>query len=209
MQKNDHDLPASNFPIESRDPVCGDDDFNLGGVGAVSMSPTNPARLRHLANVSLLLLVIPLSPAAGIFSFASETGSSRSRTDDPAKAAVKAAYEAYLRAWKNKDHDALNELLSDDYQAVNFQGVVSTKANEIATAKNDRTYDVLTADVLSVAVSGDNAVASGLIEASWKDDSGATQKATFRFLAMLRNQKGTWKLVATQSTKFNKPTEPL
>jgi len=175
----------------------------------VSIPPANPARLTRLTNVALLLLLAPLFPARRAFSFASGTGSSRSRTQKPVKVAVKAAYEAYLRAWKDKDYDALNELLSDDYQAVNFQGVISTKASEIATAKNDRTYDTMTGDVMSVTAFGESAVVSGLIEASWKDESGIIQKSTFRFLAMLQNQKGDWKLVATQSTKFNKQTEPV
>lgn len=175
----------------------------------MSIPPANPARLTRLTNVALLLLLAPLFPARRALSFASGTGSSQSRTQKPAKVAAKAAYEAYLRAWKDKDYDALNELLSDDYQAVNFQGVISTKANEIATAKNDRTYDTMTGDVMSVAVFGESAVVSGLIEASWKDDTGTVQGSTFRFLAMLQNQKGDWKLVATQSTKFNKQTEPV
>ena len=122
-----------------------------------------------------------------------------------AKEAVTAEYEAYLRAWRDKDYSALSNLLSDDYQAINFQGVVSTKANEIATAKEDRTYETMTGNLMSVAVFGDCAVASGLIEAGWRDEHGGRQSATFRFLAMLQKQKGDWKVVATQSTKFNKP----
>jgi uncharacterized protein (TIGR02246 family) len=175
----------------------------------VSIFPANPARSTRLANLALLFLLTAPFPARRAFSFASETGSPQPRTQGPAKVAVKAAYEAYLRAWKDKDYDALKELLSDDYQAVDFQGAVSTKANEIATAKNDRTYDTMIGDVMSVAVFGESAAASGLIEASWKDDTGTVQRSTFRFLAMLQNQKGVWRLVATQSTKFNKPAEPL
>ncbi|HET6175600.1 MAG TPA: nuclear transport factor 2 family protein [Candidatus Sulfotelmatobacter sp.] len=120
---------------------------------------------------------------------------------------MRAAYEAYLAAWKDKDYAALNRLLSIGYQAVNFQGIVGTKANEIAAAKEDRTYDSLSGDVMSVAVFGNSAVASGLIEANWKDYQGSTQKLTFRFLAMLQRQNGDWKLVATQSTQFNRPAE--
>jgi ketosteroid isomerase-like protein len=175
----------------------------------VSIPPANPARLTRLTNLAMLVLLAPLFPAGRAFSFASGNGSSQSRTQKPAKVAVKAAYEAYLRAWKDKDYDALNDMLSDDYQAVNFQGVISTKANEIATAKKDRTYKTLTGDVMSVAVLGESAVVSGLIVASWKDDTGTVKGSTFRFLAMLQNQKGDWKLVATQSTKFNKQTEPM
>jgi ketosteroid isomerase-like protein len=119
---------------------------------------------------------------------------------------VESAYKAYLRAWKDKDYAALDRLLSDDYKAVNFRGVVSTKANEIATAKEDRDYAEMKGDVMSVTLFGDCAVASGLIDASWRDEQGKTQQITVRFLAVLRRQKGEWKLVATQSTRFNKPS---
>jgi ketosteroid isomerase-like protein len=118
---------------------------------------------------------------------------------------VEAAYKAYLHAWKDKDYAALDRLLSDDYKAVNFRGIVSTKANEIATAKEDRDYAEMSGDVVAVTVFGDSAVASGLIHASWKDEQGKMQQMTFRFLAMFQRQKGEWKLVATQSTRFNKP----
>jgi ketosteroid isomerase-like protein len=60
---------------------------------------------------------------------------------------------------------------------------------------------------MSVVLLGDCAITSGLIEASWKDEHENLQGSTFRFLAVLRKQKGDWKLVATQSTKFNKSGE--
>jgi ketosteroid isomerase-like protein len=94
--------------------------------------------------------------------------------------------------------------LGDDYQAVNFKGIVSTKANEIATAKEDRDYEILTGDVMSVNVFADSAIALGLIEARWKDEHGKIQPITLGFLAMLQKQKGEWKLVATQSTRLNR-----
>ncbi len=100
---------------------------------------------------------------------------------------------------------SLNRLLSDDYRAVNFKGIVSTKANEIATAKEDRDYETLNGEVMSVNVFVDSAIASGLIEASWKDEHGKMQQITLRFLAMPQKQKREWKLVATQSTRFNRP----
>ena len=118
---------------------------------------------------------------------------------------VEAAYKAYLRAWKDKDYATLDQLLSDDYKAVNFRGIVSTKANEIATAKEDHDYADMKGDVMSVTLFGGSAVASGLIDASWKDGEGKTQQITVRFLAVLSKQNGKWKLVATQSTRFNKP----
>jgi len=161
--------------------------------------------LRPLLATGALLASLFLG--ARSYSFASQIRSSQSQTEQSSKAVVKAKYEAYLRAWKDKDYNALNNLLSDDYQALNFQGIVSTKASEIATAKEDRAYEALNGDVVSVALFGHTAVASGLIEASWQDEPGNLQRSTFRFLAVLQNQKGDWKLVATQSTKFNKPSE--
>ena len=121
------------------------------------------------------------------------------------QSAVAAAYNAYLHAWKDKDYAALGRLLSNDYEAVNFRGIVSTKANEIATAKEDRDYADMKGDVMSVTLFGDSAVASGFIYASWKDEQGKMQNMTFRFLAMLQKQKGEWRLVATQSTRLNTP----
>jgi ketosteroid isomerase-like protein len=122
------------------------------------------------------------------------------------QSAVAAAYNAYLHAWKGKDYAALGRLLSNDYKAVNFRGIISTKANEIATAKEDRDYADMKGDVMSVTLFGDSAVASGFIHASWKDEQGKMQKMTFRFLAMLQKQKGEWRLVATQSTRLNNPS---
>jgi ketosteroid isomerase-like protein len=113
--------------------------------------------------------------------------------------------KSYRRAWKEKDYVSLNRLLSDDYRAVNFKGIVSTKANEIATAKEDRDYETLNGDVMSVNLFADCAIASGLIEARRKDEQGTMQHVTLRFLEMLQRQKGEWKLVATQSTRFDRP----
>ena len=152
-------------------------------------------------------LLALLFVAGSSFCIVAQIGSSQSHSEQSEKEAVKAAYEAYLRAWQDKDLNALSHLLSDDYQAVNFQGIVSVKANEIATAKEDRTYNNLSGNVVSVVLLGDCATTSGLIEASWKDEQENPQGSTFRFLAVLRKQKGDWKLVATQSTKFNKSGE--
>jgi len=82
----------------------------------------------------------------------------QSQTSVREQGVVEAAYKAYLRAWKDKDYAALDRLLSDDYKAVNFRGIVSTKANEIATAKEDHDYTDMKGDVISVTLFGDSAV---------------------------------------------------
>lgn len=162
--------------------------------------------IRALPAAKALLTL--LFVAGSSFCVAAQIRSSQSQTEQPSIGAVKATYEAYLRAWKDKDISARDHLLSDDYQAVNFQGIVSSKANEIATAMEDRTYNSLRGEAMSVSLFGDCAIASGLIEASWKDEHENPQTSTFRFLAVLEKQKGDWKLMATQSTKFNRPAQP-
>lgn len=144
--------------------------------------------------------------ASSVFGATAQRASSLPQMDTSAteQIAVEIAYKAYLRAWKDKDYAALDRLLSDDYRAVNFRGIVSTKANEIATAREDSDYADMKGNVMSVTLFGNSAVASGLIEASRKDAQGKMQQITVRFLAMFHKQKGEWKLVATQSTKLNK-----
>jgi hypothetical protein len=70
-----------------------------------------------------------------------------------------------------------------------LQGNRQHKENEIAPAKEDPTYDALTGNVMSAAVFGESAIASGLIHASWKDEHGTAQRGTFRFLAILQKQQ--------------------
>jgi ketosteroid isomerase-like protein len=159
--------------------------------------------ISKLGSVSAFVTAVVLGSGAS-WSVAQDA-SSRSGRQEPIQAAVESAYKSYLRAWKEKDYASLNRLLSDDYRAVNFKGIVSAKANEIATAKEDRDYETLNGDVMSVNLLADCAIASGLIEARWKDEQGKLQQITLRFLTMLQKHKGEWKLVATQSTRFDRP----
>jgi hypothetical protein len=71
----------------------------------------------------------------------------------------------------------LDRLLSDDYKAATFRGLVSTKANEIATAKEDHDYSAMDGKVMSVMIFGDSAVVFGLIDARWKMKLGVLKPA--------------------------------
>ena len=140
-----------------------------------------------------------------VFSPSTPQASAQAQTAE--ESTVSCVYRAYLRAWKERDYVALDRLLSDNYAAVNFKGIVSTKSNEIATAKEDRDYTAMDGDVMSVTVFGNSAIASGLINASWKDEPGKLQQITLSFLAMLQKQGGEWRIMATQSTRLKKPNE--
>jgi len=128
--------------------------------------------------------------------------SAQSRNDDDA--AVKDAYRAYVQAWKTKDLAALEKLISPDYMAVNFEGKLSTRENELATAKSDNEWDAMAVDEIHTRIWGDTAVASGFISAQGKKPDGSSFSARVRFLAMLVKQDGRWRLVATQSSSFKK-----
>ena len=112
------------------------------------------------------------------------------------------AYRAYVTAWKLKDITALQNVISDDYMAVNFEGKVSDKENEIATAKADPEWISMTVDEIHVRKFGNTAIASGFISAQGKRPDGNIFSAKVRFLAALVKRDRIWQLVATQSTSL-------
>ena len=127
--------------------------------------------------------------------------SAQSRNEDES---VKDAYRAYVQAWKTRDLAALEKLISQDYMAVNFEGKLSTRENELATAKSDNEWDCMAVDEIHARLWGNTAVASGFISAQGRKPDGSSFNARVRFLAMLVKQDGRWQLVATQSSSFKK-----
>lgn len=112
------------------------------------------------------------------------------------------AYREYVRAWKLKDIAALENVISDDYMAVDFHGNVSDKKNEIATAKADAEWTSMTVDEIYTRIFGKTAIASGFISAQGKTKDGNIFSAKVRFLGVLVKRDRAWQLVATQSTSF-------
>ena len=95
---------------------------------------------------------------------------------------------------------ALQNLISNDYMAVNFENRVSSKEIEIATA-----WDAMNVDEIHARVFGASAIASGFISAQGKKTDGARFTAKVRFLAVLVKQNGQWQLAATQSSAVKVP----
>ena len=65
-----------------------------------------------------------------------------------------------MTAWKLKDITALENAISDDYMAVNFEGKVGDKENEIATAKTDPEWISMAVDEIHTREFGKTAIAS-------------------------------------------------
>jgi ketosteroid isomerase-like protein len=113
---------------------------------------------------------------------------------------VSRSYQAYVQAWKSKDIAALEKLISNDYMAMNYENRLSTKELELATAKDDLTWNSMTVDEIHTRVFGNTAIASGLLSAEGKRPDGSILTAKVRFLAALVKSNGVWQIVATQST---------
>ena len=107
-----------------------------------------------------------------------------------------------MTAWKLKDIAALRNVISDDYMAINFEGKMSEKENEIATAKADPEWISMTVDEIHIRKFGNTAIASGFISAQGKRKDGNISSAKVRFLAALVKRDRIWQLVATQLTSF-------
>jgi ketosteroid isomerase-like protein len=122
--------------------------------------------------------------------------------EDKSTEAAEQAYKAYVKAWKLKDLMALQNLISENYMAVNFEGKVSDKANEITTARKDAEWNSMSVDEIHTRIFGNTAIVSGFISAQGRRKDGEIFNARVRFLAALVKRDGIWQLVATQSSSF-------
>ena len=112
------------------------------------------------------------------------------------------AYRSYVEAWKLKDIAALENVISDDYMAVDLHGRVSDKQNEIATATADAEWTSMRVDEIHTRIFDKTAIASGFISAKGKTKDAGIFTARVRFLGVLVKHDTAWQLVATQSTSF-------
>ncbi len=150
-----------------------------------------------LKRIAFIVLVCTL--AVGFLSPRASTSFSEIDKDNDE---VQQAYRAYVTAWKLKDIFALRNVISDDYMAINFEGKVSDKENEIATAKTDPEWISMIVDQTHTRKFGNTAIASGFISAQGKRKDRNIFSAKVRFLAALVKRDRIWQLVVTQSTSF-------
>jgi ketosteroid isomerase-like protein len=128
----------------------------------------------------MILATILCILAAGRFLCGPSASSSNAGNDNEG---AQQAYRAYVKAWKLKDLAALRNLIADDYMAVNFEGKVSDRENEISTAKADPEWLAMTVDEIHTRIFGNTAIASSFISAQGKRQDGNIFNAKVRFLA--------------------------
>ena len=68
-------------------------------------------------------------------------------------------------------------MISDDYMAINFEGKISEKENEIATAKVDPEWISMTVDEIHFRKFGNTAIASDFISAQGERKDGNISSA--------------------------------
>jgi len=109
------------------------------------------------------------------------------------------AYRNYVAAWKAKDITTLQKLIADDYMTLDPAGKVSTKDQEIASAKSDPTYDEMVVDDIHTRLLEATAIVCGRLLAKGRGGDGKPFSVRVRFLAVLVKRSGQWQLIADQS----------
>jgi ketosteroid isomerase-like protein len=108
----------------------------------------------------------------------------------------------YIEAEENRDMAFLDKILADDFFALNPQGRLLNKAQQLENLKRpDRTLKVLNPRETQVHFYGDGKVAI-LTEHVTVDgmDKGKPFGGEYRFLRVFAKQNGDWKVVLAQGS---------
>jgi ketosteroid isomerase-like protein len=114
----------------------------------------------------------------------------------------------YIEAEENRDIAFLDKILADDFFALNPQGKLLNKSQQIENLKRpDRTLKVLNARETHVQfyANGDVAILTEHVTVDGKD-KGVPFGGEYRFLRVFTRQNGSWKVVLAQSSPM--PDQP-
>jgi len=123
--------------------------------------------------------------------------------DDPRAAAVRASDDQRAAATVAADGAKLGALLSDELRYTHSSGLVDTKASYLQSIVSGRTkYHIITFEERNITFP-----ASGIALEAGRAHMKATSPAgesdsIFSFLAVWREEKGQWRLLAWQSCKL-------
>ncbi len=107
----------------------------------------------------------------------------------------------WSEAFKNRDKDALNRILADDFIYTDDEGRVSDKAHYIEAVVNVIRVESYTVDDVAVRVAGEAAVVTG----RWSGKltvRGADASGDFRYTDTLVRRGGRWQVLTSQDTRI-------
>ena len=104
----------------------------------------------------------------------------------------------YIEAEENRDMTYLDKILADDFFALNPQGQLLDKAQQLANLKRpDRTLKVLNPRETKVRFYGNVAILTEHVTVDGMD-KGRPFGGEYRFLRVFAKQNGEWKVVLAQ-----------
>jgi ketosteroid isomerase-like protein len=138
--------------------------------------------------------------ALAVFLAAPLAAHAQAAKDDKAVKELIEFRNRYIEAEENRDMAFLDKILADDFFALNPQGRLLNKAQQLENLKRpDRTLKVLNPRETQVRFYGDGKVAI-LTEHVTVDgtDKGQHFGGEYRFLRVFAKQNGEWKVVLAQ-----------
>lgn len=139
--------------------------------------------------------------AASAFVFTQPTRSIASQKGNDEQA-VRQLLSDVFDALRRADTVALDRLYADNYFLVNESGVLTTKAQRLASIKSgELKYESLSFDELNVRMYGNAAVATYVVNSKGQfkgQDIGGRFRVTTTYIKM----KGRWQVVAAQVTSI-------
>ena len=124
-----------------------------------------------------------------------------SQDSSAAAAALSSQERVWAEAYKNRDRNALNAVLADEFIFTDDEGHVYDKAQYVAAVMDVVRVESYSVDDTKIQSFGDTGVVvgrwSGKMSIDGKDASGA-----FRFTDTFVRRNGQWQVVASQDTRL-------
>ena len=120
-----------------------------------------------------------------------------SDADEATRRALTEMKQQVVRAFIEKDKDALERIYADDYVATDAQGNTRTKRDEIS--RLGAGGDTLLSgryDVVAIRIYSGVAVMSGHGRLTWRSADGTTRNSAYYSFNVFERRRGEWKYVA-------------
>jgi FKBP-type peptidyl-prolyl cis-trans isomerase FkpA len=153
----------------------------------------------------IILLVLVAASVAVPQTKGKRTG--RNRQNKPSAANIEQALRDLERQWneafKNRDKDALDRILDDQFIFTDDDGQISNKTQYIDSVMQAIKVESYKLDDLTVRVYGDACVVAGRWTGKFTVD-GKNASGEFRYTDTFVRRMGGWRVVASQDTRIQK-----